>query len=978
MARAPRHPQQVQRRHHSLSLSPTCDLKDDDYPALNTTLIWCKQDMSIRPSVIRQNNTDEIHRRRRSSVAQLSDPSALQTAYTHVPAALSTTAAVLKEIGEMGAKVPMVKGPAGILVRILEIYDQVLVNREQQEEVEKTLELVGWLMLDTANYCQLNGFSTMAELPADLETAMSSIVRVLHEVNRTLREYEGQTKLQKTIARTNISGKLVSCHRSIQAILEASNLSLTFTTLANDASDSKMSKKVSLGIDAVPSEPQVFLGRDAELSAVVSDIMSGSPPARVAILGPGGIGKTTLALAALHHSQVKKRFKGAIAFVHCDTCPSLATLLAATAQTLKLGLDNTIALQQAIVAQLAELKHCIICFDNFETPWEGDKEAVEIFVGLLSALPSVTLLVTMRGAEEPAYIGWTVVSVLESMDAQAAQKIFSQLCGHWDDWSAKLVDAVDCLPLAVTLLGNLAQTTSTKDLWAQWELHSIASIERVKGHRLTSLEVSIYMSINSVRILNEPSTLQLLSIMCLLPRGLNINRLPEFSDYLSMPKIKETIQTLKQCSLVYYSCDNFLYMHALIRHYCSKYHPICNADKDALKEYYVELITKDNRGKSDLHNEQLIESANICEVLSLVLQNDISPIEHKVIRASLAFSQLLGKQGLYSGTLLQLLEKRLDPLLPDMQIRFLMTWGNCLRNIDDFEACMEKYTSALSLAQVWENKMMEGQVYGFIGEVYYLRNQTVQARKVYMKALKLHMTTNDLKQQIHVLIALSQIYCQDEDWCKAKQYTLRSIRLQQQLDEPSLTEAHCWQSLGFILTSQKHFTDAEASYTKSITLYRQENSILGVAQSIHGIGCIWFDQGEYSTAKRYLQQAVTLIAEKTGYDDCLASLLSQLAYCFHIEHDYKRAFQLYRKCLSLHTARKSPFGLRSILTKMSRLYEAQNLTDNAIFCSIKVCQLHDDLKDMRVVGRNDYDVLARLYTEQSKYELAIDALLKSI
>ncbi|KAI0042087.1 hypothetical protein FA95DRAFT_614898 [Auriscalpium vulgare] len=907
--------------------------------------------MSTRPSIMRQNasneNTEEG--RSRSLVAQLSELSSLQTAYTHVPAALATTAAVLKEVGEMGTKLPMLKGPAGILLRVLEIYNEVLAYREQREEVKKTLERVGWLMLDTAKYCQLSGFSTMAELPADLGDAMSSIVKVLHEVNSTLSEYEGQTKLRQTIARTTISSKLVSCDRKIQAILEASNFSLTFTVLSKSAYDSNISRKASLGIDAIPTKPQVFHGRDAELSAVVSDIMSGSPPARVAILGPGGIGKTTLAVAALHHPQ-----------------------------TLKLGLDNIIALQQAIIAHLSNSGHCIICFDNFETPWEEDRHAVETFVGLLSALPSVTLLVTMRGSEEPDYIAWTEVQVLDIMDAQTAQKTFRQICGQWDEWAAKLMEAVDCLPLAVTLLANLAQTTSTEELWTQWKLNTVASIERAKGHRLTSLEVSICMSINGVRMQSNTSTLQLLSILCQLPRGLNINRVAEFAAHLVMPDIEQNVQILKECSLAYFSSDNFLSTHSLIRHYCQKYHPVCTTDKDALKDYYVELSLKDTTGKPDLHIEQLTESGNLCEVLSLVLQDDSSLIEHKVIQASLFFSKLLGRQGVYCGILLQLLEKRRDTLLPAMQIRFLLTWGNCLRMTDDFEMCMEKYTLALSLALKWTVTEEEGRAYGFIGEVYYLRGLRREGKIYFKKAYKVHRTLDDVKQQVASLNYLSRICGNDNDWYKAKQYIHSSLKLQQQLQGSSLLqEAHCWKTLAEILSIEENWADAEASYMKALTLYRQDNCIEGEILAICCLGDNWFLQNEVSTAKRYFQQSVSL-AEGTGHNTSLSYGMSRLANCYYIEQDYEKACEYYRKSISLYKAQRAPYGLWITFREISKLYEEQGLIDDAIFCLIQACQLHDALKDWILDACNDYDRLAKLYNMQSKYKLAKDAILKSV
>ncbi|KAJ7090638.1 hypothetical protein C8R44DRAFT_750873 [Mycena epipterygia] len=54
---------------------------------------------------------------------------------------------------------------------------------------------------------------------------------------------------------------------------------------------------------------RIFHGRDLELQAVVDILKQDS--ARIAILGPGGMGKTSLAIAALHHIQQKITMRGA-------------------------------------------------------------------------------------------------------------------------------------------------------------------------------------------------------------------------------------------------------------------------------------------------------------------------------------------------------------------------------------------------------------------------------------------------------------------------------------------------------------------------------------------------------------------------------------------------------------------------------------------------------------------------------------------
>jgi Cdc6-like AAA superfamily ATPase len=55
----------------------------------------------------------------------------------------------------------------------------------------------------------------------------------------------------------------------------------------------------SNSISMLPSEPEIFHGRDSELSHIL-ELFSQGPP-KIAILGAGGMGKTSLARAVIHN-----------------------------------------------------------------------------------------------------------------------------------------------------------------------------------------------------------------------------------------------------------------------------------------------------------------------------------------------------------------------------------------------------------------------------------------------------------------------------------------------------------------------------------------------------------------------------------------------------------------------------------------------------------------------------------------------------
>ncbi|VDB88237.1 unnamed protein product [Peniophora sp. CBMAI 1063] len=301
----------------------------------------------------------------------------------------------------------------------------------------------------------------------------------------------------------------------------------------------------------------IFHGRDSEVKAAI-DLIVNRAPARVAILGPGGIGKTSIALAVLHDPKVKNLYGDHRCFTSCKAATTADAVVRALAKNLELSIEKDTAPETACKCLFSYLRTAsgIICLDNFETPLtDDDKPAIEELLNEIAALDSVALLITSRDTSRPT-IRWTSppLSHIQPLSQEAALSTWDDICGLHDEYAIRLVDAVDCMPLAVTLLARLAADEgSAKRTWDRWEKEHIDFV-RIgrKEHRLLSVTASIEISLSALS--DREGATKVLCIVCMSPDGFLNDAVPGLQDVfrqdLSLP-VSHYLTELRRLSLSY-------------------------------------------------------------------------------------------------------------------------------------------------------------------------------------------------------------------------------------------------------------------------------------------------------------------------------------------------------------------------------------------------------------------------------------------
>ncbi|KZO94118.1 TPR-like protein [Calocera viscosa TUFC12733] len=391
-----------------------------------------------------------------------------------------------------------------------------------------------------------------------------AVVQMWTDIIAFFRQQVCYNRIQSLMKRLQIQHDIKRLNERLSDVMRGVNLSLLETIqssqqgkAAQEPGTAVKSKPAARSTSAysldfaLPPNPQILFGRSDEVELLVKSLMR-TEATHLAILGPGGIGKTAVATAVLHDVRIIDRFSPYRVFVSCEGLASAEGIIATLARFLKLSGQSDP--RNAILLHLLFLRvPILLVLDNLESAWDTTEQAmVEEFLEELANIGHLSLVVTMRGTVRPARVDWTlpVISALQPLDLEAARQIFVCVSHQTRDEEEldTLLNLLDGLPLAITLMAHQGQILSAKELLQTYDKEQTRLLRRGRNRRLTSLEVSIEVSLNSLTMQEDPQASNLLSIMCLLPDGMEATALPPALP--SMEQVRQATQTLLRVALI--------------------------------------------------------------------------------------------------------------------------------------------------------------------------------------------------------------------------------------------------------------------------------------------------------------------------------------------------------------------------------------------------------------------------------------------
>ncbi|KAF8889868.1 hypothetical protein BD779DRAFT_1671629 [Infundibulicybe gibba] len=819
----------------------------------------------------------------------------------------STALALLKEVAGMFSNVPYIQAVAGVITRIIEIVDQVKSNKGRCVELVDKVKAYARIVFKAL---QRIGTSLEHSLVEELKEDLSDIARVLESILGILQATFASTKSARFT-------RLLKPDDILRGIEEQDRRLDTCITAFQLKASIVLRTGTSLGAPLPPLDqparrahrlhlkPQIMHGRNEEVNAIVGALsQQADTGVSIAVLGPGGIGKTSIALVVMHDDRICSKYRDNRIFISCEAATSTDLVISDLALALRVSLEGVREPMHAISAQLRKAPHLII-LDNFETPWDlpNVRPDVENMLADITGIETTSVLITARGSQYPAGVKWTrLLPPVGPVDLDSAMTIFREISGKMDEHAVKLLKAVDCVPLAITLLANLAAVDgeTTEALWRRWGGESTGMLEDGPESRLGSLEYSVRLSLSSPRMRRNPDALAFLRVLSLLPDGMYPSTVVACEKVLpGVGNVNRAISTLLQNALVVMDPHNSLRVLSPIRLFIRARYPPTPDARSFLQDYYISLASQGSVSDPDIRAQLTQEVGNIEAMLVDALH--FGARIGQVIEATLNFAHYTYTSGVGSTNVIALAAETLGalqsknsstetsilPLLASpiahaqlgrfrfrwakapfksLNIDPLKTlradcfgcWGQLLSRQHQFQQAEEKYTSAIQLhAQCGD---VSGQAYDLHNlACLYMRQLGAleKAKATFVEAMALHEQINDQAGKAHDLMGIGQFHLQRSESKLAKAIFLEALSVYGILKDDS-GRASALDNLGHVSLAQSQFGDSEAYHTEALSLHRTSGNVVGQAGSLAGLASALLLRSRFSEARVMIDKAIAL------------------------------------------------------------------------------------------------------------------------
>lgn len=669
----------------------------------------------------------------------------------------------------------------------------------------------------------------------------------------------------------------------------------------------KLSAAPAFSHSGFPVYGTPFIGREAELEQIAALLRQ--PSNRLlTLLGPGGIGKTRLAVEAA--ARVSAEFLNGIVFIPLHNAPEADSLALTLCEALGLPPQPGQTPLNCLLKALSG-RETLLVLDNFEE----HTAQVGLLAEILSATPGVRMLVTSRARLNLQH-EWVLdvpgldVAAQESSAVQLFWQSARRVHPAFELDSASLPHVVRICklvmgaPLGIELAAAWVRTLPVEQvaeaIARDLDTLSTASPDVPERHRSFRALID-----HSWEFLSEPER----SVFCCL------SVFEGGFDYSAAQTVAgaspATLSGLVDKSFVQREGSGRYAIHTLLRQYAAARLAEClprgEHPHEAFSRYYLAFASRreaDLRGprQPEASEELVAELENLRGALIWAAENRRDDLLAPALEALLSFFDLRGSYTEAEHLLARLVGWGSQPFAG-----WVLAWRGWVSDrLARFEQGGQFSVQSLQIFEQLGDGAGQANALGNLGMNAIARGALDEALAHLQRGLALAEEAGDESCQARCLNLIGVIHKQCGDFARARDLLSQSLGIFRALGDPQRIAA-LDNNLGGVLRSLGDFDAARACYEENLFIRRQLGDPRGEALALVNLANLLAQMEQFDEARQAYEQSLEISAHR---DDPVgkALCLHNLGDLARNRGEYALALRHYQESLALRRRAKDRTG----------------------------------------------------------------------
>ncbi len=696
----------------------------------------------------------------------------------------------------------------------------------------------------------------------------------------------------------------------------------------------------------LPSQPTPFIGREKEVQEISKYL--DDPKCRIVnLVGPGGIGKTRLALQVA--AEKIDKFRHGVYFIPLDSMniSSVQFLVFTIADALKFSFYSREDPKLQLLNYLRE-KHMLMLLDNFEHLISEAELLTEIFENarrikfLVTSRERLHLkgewIIDIAGMDYPTngnveeYNSYSAIQLF----INSAQRVKPDFSISSEDQRSigRICRLVDGIPLGIELAASWVRSLSCAEICQEIEkgLDFLSTNLRDMPKRHQSLRAVFDYSWDLLSAKEQKIFISLGVFKSSFTR--------EAAEKVTGASLRE-LSNIADKSLIRRNAQGRYEMLKILRQYASER---LSENETLLKKlnslhsaYFAELLS---------NYESLLKSNTLETLRSISLdlvdlkaawrysiENQMLTELDKMMKGLYFYYEMQGwlheAEQVFRMTVEMFRIKYSDQWPSDdaklLFARYLMRLGGIYRRLSQYETA--RTTLKESLAIFHEYNQEKDSLYAFneLGVIAYRLGDYKNARELHQKVLDIRTAMHDQRGIATSLNNLAVVAFSQGNHEEAKSLHEKALQIREQINDRRGV-ATSMNNLGNVLHKIGESEKAQELYEKSLAIREEIGDRAGIASSLNNLGMIHEENGDYEKAQVLYRQSLVL-KEEIGDLRSLANTLHNLGNMSFKTEKINEAGRYYRRALTVSLKAKAIPAILDVLNSMVELFKIEDKYD---------------------------------------------------